>query len=288
MNNIFRFFYRFLPRKSILLLFLSVVFLGACKTSKKITFNNGKCLIEPKTAKSLTKHLKENEFRFDKLNAKLSVEATVDSSSNSFTVTLRMKKDSIIWMSISKLGIEGARVLITKDTVKFMNRIKSQYFIGDFSYISKIINTDLDFEILQSLLVGNSVEFYDDDEKLKPGVDDCKYYLGTVRKRKMKRIIEKGKEYKDAAQTIYMVPDKFKITRIVFFEFNPDRNIDVRYDNFVSIDSTQLFPQKISCNIKAQKSVIIEMNYTKTVFNEEQTFPFKIPENYEQIVVKEK
>jgi len=282
------FLYNCLSAKHIAPVLVLLLAFSACKTNKKITFNNGKCLLEPRTAKSLTKHLKESEFRFERLNAKLSVEATVDSSSNSFTVTLRMKKDSIIWMSISKLGIEGARVLITKDTVKFMNRLKSQFFVGDFSYISKLLNADLDFEILQSLLVGNSVEFYDEDEKLKPGVDGCKYYLGTVRKRKMKKIIEKGKEYKDAAQTIYLAPDKFKIVRIVFFEFNPDRNIDVRYDNFVAIDSTQLFPQKITCNIKAQKSVIIDINYTKTAFNEEQSFPFKIPESYEQIVVKEK
>lgn len=265
----------------------SLVF-SSCRTPQKITLNNGKCILEPKTAHYLTKQLKENEFKFDRINAKMSVEANIDSSSNSFTVTMRMKKDSVIWLSISKLGIEGARVLITKDSVKFMNRLKSQFFKGDFSYISKMLNSDLDFELLQSLLVGNSVEFYDDDEKLKPGIDDCKYYLGTVRKRKMKRIIEKGKEYKEAAQTIYLSPEKFKIMRVVFFEFNPDRSFDAQYNSYISIDSTQLFPQKITCNIKAQKNVLIEINYTKTVFNEEQTFPFKIPENYEAIIYKEK
>ncbi len=266
---------------------LSLIF-SSCKTPKTITLNNGKCILEPKTAHHLTKKLKENEFKFDRLNAKLSAEAEIDSSSNSFTITLRIKKDSIIWMSISKLGIEGARVMITKDSVKFMNRIKNQFFKGDFSYISKLLNTDLDYEMVQSLLVGNSVEFYDEDEKIKPGIDDCRYYLGTVRKRKMKKIIEKGKEYKEPAQTIYLSPEKFKITRIVFFEFNPDRSFDAQYDNYVSVDSTQLFPQKITCNIKAQKKIFIQLNYTKTVFNEEQTFPFKIPENYESIVYKEK
>lgn len=270
---------------------LAVVFLlggTSCKTTQKIPLNKGKCILEPRSAKYLTRQLKENEFRFERLNAKLDVEANIDSSSNSFTVTLRIRKDSVIWMSISKLGIEGARVLITKDSVKFMNRVKSQFFKGDFSYISKLLNTDLDFEMLQSLLIGNSVEFYDEDEKIKPGIQDCEYLLGTVRKRKIKRIVDKGKELKDPAQAIYLNPDKFKITRIVFYEFNPDRSFDAKYDNFSTIDSTQLFPQKISCNIKAQKTVVIDMNYTKTVFNEEQTFPFRIPENYEPIVYKEK
>ena len=110
------------------LLFVSSLF-SSCKTRQKITLNNGRCILDFKNAKSLTSHLKEKEFKFDRLNAKLSAEAEIDSTSASFTVTLRMKKDSVIWMSISKLGIEGARVLITKDSVKLLNRIKNTFFV---------------------------------------------------------------------------------------------------------------------------------------------------------------
>lgn len=269
------------------LLFVSLFF-SSCKTRKKITLNNGRCIIDFKNARTLTSHLKEKEFKFDRLNAKLSAEAEVDSTSASFTVTLRIKKDSVIWMSISKLGIEGARVLITKDSVKLLNRIKNTFFVGDFAYISKIVNTDLDFELLQSLLVGNSVEFYDEDEKIKPGIDNCQYTLGTIRKKRLRKVMEKGKELKEPAQSIYMIPETFKIARILFYEFGPDRSFDVRYSEHELKDSTQLFPMKMNYTIKAQKNVKIDLAYSKVVLNEEQTFPFKIPENYEAISIKEK
>jgi hypothetical protein len=191
-------------------------------------------------------------------------------------------------MSISKLGIEGARVLITKDSVKFTNTISNKFFKGDFAYISKMLNTDLDYEMLQSLLVGNSVEFYDDVEKIKPGIDDCQYTLGTIRKYKLRRVMEKGKELREPAQSIYMVPETFKIARILFYEFNPDRSFDARFENFEKKDSTQFFPMKMNYTIKAQKNVNISLEYSKVVLNEEQTFPFKIPDNYEQIIFKEK
>lgn len=269
------------------LLFVSAI-LHSCKSREKITLNNGRCILDFKNARTLTTNLKSKEFKFDRLNAKLSAEAEVDSTSTSFTVTLRIKRDSVIWMSISKLGIEGARVLITKDSVKLLNRIKNNYFIGDFAYISKMLNTDLDFELLQSLLVGNSVEFYDDDEKIKPGIDDCQYTLGTIRKNKLRKVMEKGKELKEPVQSIYMVPETFKIARILFYEFAPDRSFDARYSEYEQKDSTQLFPMKMNYTIKAQKNVKIDLVYSKIVLNEEQTFPFKIPENYEAIVVKEK
>lgn len=269
------------------MLFVSVVFYS-CKSREKIVLNNGRCILDFKNARTLTSHLKSNEFKFDRLNAKLSVEAEIDSTSASFTVTLRMKRDSIIWMSISKLGIEGARVLITKDSVKLLNRIKNTFFVGDYAYISKMLNTDLDFELLQSLLVGNSVEFYDEDEKVKPGIDNCQYTLGTIRKKKLKRVMEKGKELKEPAQSIYMIPETFKIARVLFYEFGPDRSFDARYSQYEQKDSAQLFPMKMNYTIKAQKNVKIDLAYNKLVLNEEQAFPFKIPENYEAITIKEK
>lgn len=273
------------------LLFASLL-LSSCKSREKITLNNGRCILDFKNARTLTSHLKEKEFKFDRLNAKLSVDAEIDSTSASFTVTLRMKRDSVIWMSLSKLGIEGARALITKDSVKFLKRPlgddTGKFFVGDYAYISKMLNTDLDFEMLQSLLIGNSVEFYDEDEKIKPGIDNCQYTLGTIRKKKLRKVMEKGKELKEPAQSIYMIPETFKIARILFYEFGPDRSFDATYSAFEQKDSTQLFPMKMNYTIKAQKTVKIDLVYSKIVLNEEQTFPFKIPENYEAISIKEK
>lgn len=270
------------------LLLIAASVLSSCKTRKKITLNNGKCLLDFKNARTLTSNLKSNEFKFDRLNAKFTAETEIDSTSASFTVTIRMKKDSLIWMSISKLGIEGARVLISKDSVRLVNRIKNTYFIGDFAYITKLVNTELDFEMLQSLLIGNSVEFYDDDEKIKPGIDNCQYTLGTIRKKRLRKVMEKGKELKEPAQSIYMDPETFKIARILFYEFAPERSFNAVYSDHKPVpDSPQSFPMKMNYTIKAQKSVKMDIEYSKIVLNEEQSFPFKIPENYEQITIKE-
>lgn len=269
-----------------LTVFLSLFILfSSCKNQKKITLNNGKCILDFKNARTLTTNLKANEFKFDRLKAKLSIDALIDSSSNSFSVALRIKRDSVIWMSLSKLGIEGARILITKDSVKFVNPIKSEFFTGDFAYLSRLLNTELDFEIIQSLLVGNSVTFYDETEKIKPGVDNCQYTLGTIRKYKLRKVMERGKELKEAAQSIYMVPETFKIARILFYDFNPDRSFDAQFGAFSSPENSnnQLFPFKMNYAIKAQKNVTIDIEYNKIQLNEELSFPFKIQDNYARI-----
>lgn len=291
MNKYF-FIFSFQSKATILLLLsLLVILQSACKTHKVAQTQiptNSKCGLDYKNSKTLSASLKAHEFNFEKLNAKLNVEATVDSTYNSFAISLRMRKDSIIWMSISKLGIEGARVFITKDSVKIIDKINNMYFKGDYLYISKMLNMPLDFDIIQSLLVGNSATFYYDDEKLKPGIDNCQYMLGTVRKHKIKKVEERGKDLKESAQTLYMIPETFKIARILFYEFNPDRVFDARFYDFTSVDSTQLFPLKMAYCVKGPRTISIDVSYAKPRLDEEQSFPFKIPENYEQIIYKEK
>ncbi len=270
------------------ILLLCVFVTTSCKHTQKITLSPTKCLLEPRNPHNLTFHLNKNEFKFDKLNARLSVDASIDSSSFSFTVVYRAKHDSLLWMSISKLGVEGARLLISKDSVKFINRLSNKYFVGDYAYLSKLLNTELDFELLQSILIGNSVSFYDDDEKLKSGMDNCMYTLGTIRKFKLRKITLRGKDLKEPAQIIYLNADNFKISQILFYEFNPDRNFEAAFSDYRVSDSMQLFPYNLHYKINARKKIKIDAVYTKAVMNEDQSFPFKIPNDYEPIEYNEK
>lgn len=282
----------FLPRVNNVFTLLGLAFfllsITSCKQQQKIKETSTKCNLIFKSSKVLTSKLTSQEFRFDRFSGKLNAETKIDSSYSSFTVSLRIKKDSVIWMSLSKLGIEGARVLVTTDSVSFMNRLEKIYFKGDFSYLSRLLNVQLDFELLQSLLVGNSVSYYKEEEKIKAGVSKCMYMLGTIRKSKLRKVVKKGKELKEPAQIIYLEPETFKISQIQFHEFNPDRSFGAEFKNFTNVDSVQFFPLNIDYNIKADKEIDIAVNYTKIRLNEKQGFPFRIPQTYEKMTYNEK
>jgi len=281
---------RILKLLNILFVLALVFWNAACKSKKQVTSitdSTSKCKIDYKNAKTLTALLKKNLFDFKWLSAKFSGELIFQGKSSEFNVSVRARKDSVIWMSITDpvMGaVEGARFLITKDSVKFMDRINKRYFSGGYDTLKKIFNVqELDFEMIQAILIGNSVEFYEEDEKLKPGMDknECKYFLGTVRKRKFKKAMQGG-ELKEPAQSIWLDPEKLKILRIFFTDFNTNRTFDVEYDNFQPVDS-MLFPYKVKFDIKADKNVLVKINYSKVKTDASQTFPFSIPESYERI-----
>lgn len=159
------------------LLIVLIALMSACKTTQKIAPAIVKENTDYKSTRTLIANLKKNEFKFSFLSAKFTTEAFIDSNTISFNVNLRMQKDSAIWMTINLplIGIEVARVMITKDSVKFVNRANSSYFVGDYNYINKLLRSELDFLMIQALLVGNSIDFYEEDDKLRSGIDNHKY-----------------------------------------------------------------------------------------------------------------
>jgi hypothetical protein len=281
----------------ILFLFLLVLFFASCKSKKNLHKQNPvasvdttveKCHMEFKTGKALSKRMYDNELDFTYASAKFSCELTIDGDEKSFNVSVRCRKDSVIWLSISKLGIDAARVLITKDTVKFtLGLTEKKYFTGDFSYINQMLHADLDYDMLQALLFGNSSAFYDDDSKLKPGRDrnTCQYFLSTIRKNQLKRINSGQEPAGESYQTINLDPVTFKIIALDFTDIHAKRKFSASYTDFKSVDK-YLAPFKLLYNITAEKNIKADIEYSKININEQQSFPFKIPASYERIQFK--
>ncbi|HEY6162038.1 MAG TPA: DUF4292 domain-containing protein [Bacteroidia bacterium] len=284
------------------LLFMVLVIISttqpSCRTKKQIvTVKNdtdtsySNCKTGYKSAKVLTSLLKKNEFDYRWISCKFDASATFDGKTHDFSVSMRGRKDSVIWMSITDglVGaIEGARILLTCDSVKFMDRLNKQYFTGGYDTLRKMLNIDdLDFQMVQALLIGNSVEFYEEEEKLRPGLDrkECKYLLGTTRKRKIMRVLKDGRPLREPAQSIWMEPEHFKILRIFFTDYNTNRTFDANYETFEPVDSL-LFPHKMSFEIRAERNLLIKAHYNKVSINKELTFPFNIPSGYQRIKVQ--
>ena len=264
-----------------------IVFLDSCKVGKRLIANRQQHLTRL-SENEIQNLVKSHKFDFNTISAKCSVECNLDSNLSSFNVSLRGRKDSILWFSITApiIGIEAARAIITKDSVLFMDRIHNKYFAGNYTMINKLLHADLDFELIQNLFVGNNVEFYDDADRLHSGVDDGRYFLSTIRKRKMRKVMEHNKELKDPAQFIWLDPVTYKTVRLVFKDFNANRSFEANYDKFEMIDS-MLFPHNLHFNIKAEKNIDIHVDYSKVTINTKQRFPFSIPSKYERIATRE-
>ena len=169
-----------------------------------------------------------------------------------------------------------------------MGLTEKKYFVGDFSYINQMLHADLDYDMLQALLFGNSAAFHDDDDKLKPGRDrnTCQYFLSTVRKKHLKRIINGTEIPSESYQTIWLDPATFKIVTLEFDDVKEKRKFNSSYSDFKPVDK-YLAPFKLFYSITAEKNIKADIDYSRISINEAQSFPFKIPPSYERIQFKQ-
>lgn len=242
--------------KLLLLLFAGSIFLTSCNRQMSSLFSRKEKLevIDPSfdylTAKA--------KFKFDHNGKKIGAIAN-----------FRIQNDSIIWASVSVLGLEAARVYADHDQVQVLDRLKKKYYKYSFEQLSQEYGVDVQFEMLQSLILGNLVEPYQGQQVEK----EDEYFTYTT---------PKGQYFlQNWIGATTMKLEKFKIV-----DENSENAISVNYSDFKLVDS-QIFPNKVSAVIdyesEKQSNTSINITYNKMAIQSKPiSFPFSIPSKYEK------
>ncbi|NNM95103.1 MAG: DUF4292 domain-containing protein [Bacteroidia bacterium] len=235
---------------------------------------------------TLSSKIRSRQFNYKWISAHFSINISVDSSSNSFGGTVRMRKDSVIWLSIAPLlGIEADRIMLTQDSAMEMNRLKDTYFKDDYDYINSRLHEDLDFELIQAIMIGSRMEFINDTSKMKSYFNGSEYIVSTIRRKRMRRVLYRNKppvHNRNEVQFIFLDPSDFHITHVKVQDFVNHRSFDAYYSDFQKVDSVN-FPFHIECVIAAERNIKIDLQYKKVIFKPDEEVPFFIPKKYERI-----
>lgn len=230
----------------------------------------------------LVSELKSNELKFNTLSVKFDAEYEYDRKTTALSGQLRMIRDSVIWLSITPaLGIEMARFMLTQDSIKYINRLNNTYMLKGFGFINELLNKTLDYDMAQSLLIGNDFSMYD-TSNFKASVDDGQYKLSTLNRRKIKRFVRRGElDMSIPIQSIWLEPLHFKIVKVLLREADKDpRKFTATYSGMENVNE-QLMPASLVFEAEtAEKKVAIRVNYSKISIDQEITIPFRIPNNY--------
>lgn len=225
--------------------------------------------------------INKNSFNPEWLTMKGALDVHQGEKTTSLTASIRLRKDSALWVSFSKLGVYAARVVITKDSVKMMNRLDENYFEGTYDYLEKKFNLDLSFDMLQALLLGNT-PVLELDEKTKFAHDNRLYQLSSIRKKKLKKALikpEKSDKINDLVLSFWVDPETYKIKKQSFYDFDLDKALVAEYSDFVAVEE-KLAPTSASFFLDSDSNYKIELKYSKFDLDSTITFPFKIPEKY--------
>ena len=246
-------------RHSILVITIFAVLFSAC--NKKLL-----------PTSTIEKEYGLEKFDFDYLEARTKIKYDGPDKGITSSATIRMKKDSIIWISITPfLGVEAARGMITKDTVVFLDRVNKIAYRYNFESLSRMVNFDLNFEMLQSIILGNQVFSFESKDQ----------FSKTINQIKIKQQRDRFNLSTTADQQLR------KVTSIDVSEEGSNNTMKLNFSNYETV-SQQAFPYQIDISIlseqnnQAPEETSVKVSYSKVeVSNERISFPFSVPSKYD-------
>lgn len=265
------------PNNNGIILILVMVLLSACGPLRDVVTpvpDPDRLSIEQTLAS-----MRKGETAFDFFATRFSGTASLDGQMMSVSGAIRIKKDSAIYISIAPLlGIEIARLLLTPDTVRMINRLENTYYIGDMGVLNNLLNTHLDFYMLQALLTGNDFShFSTDDFRL---TQDRDMLLLQSRNR---RPLSAAHSHISFQQNLWLSNENFRVKENLLFEPLSNRSLRAQYQNTWEVDG-QTVPRDITL-VFTEPGARADLNirYSRTTIDQPQPLSFSVPAGYTRI-----
>lgn len=213
--------------------------------------------------------LEVNEIDFEYFSAKAKLKFKDNKYDVKAKANIRIKKDSLIWMNFSAVGISGGRCLISRDSVTLLNILKKEYYVFSYEELSDKFNYQMNFDVIQAVILGNMPKKISSSDKVSKNDNFYEVILPND---------PYLLECKINSKTM-------KLESVNISEENSDNNAQINYSNFQLVND-HAFAFKGLVNlvyyVKGEKvNMIIDIDYIKAQIEDKVLkFPFKVPKKY--------
>lgn len=247
------------------LLFAILIVLGSCKSSQKLA---KKTPSAPLSYEALMAAMRQHipDYHTVSFKAKIAVK---EKRTRHFTMQTRMVRDSIIWASFTgSLGVEGARLLLTRDSILLLDKLNKIYYPRAFSFIETYVPFSVSLEQLQDLLLGIHRPY--------------NAYLKALEKKETYVLIEQSSYL---STHYYLDAETATPLFVHMHERASGRQLQVHYNDYRPLDPVyhqhKLFSFQREVDIKDKKKTKITLRFLNVTFDEPLTFPFSVGDKYE-------
>jgi hypothetical protein len=257
----------------------AIVLLTACHSTKKISTAISKkdtvaAVVLKKNPEDsaavradIVKKVQANRVNFSWFNAKIKVDYEGSSGNNKdATANIRIQKDSVIWISLTGLlGIEGFRVMVTKDSVKVMNKLDKEIQYRSIAYLQELTQLPFDYYTLQDMILGNPIYFSNNIVSFKQADNQM-------------QIQSLGKLFKHFL-TLDTTNNQILHSKLDDIDTNRNRTADITFGDY-DASNGRVFSKDRQITVTEKSKLDIHLDFKQYDFDQPQTFPFNVPKNY--------
>lgn len=257
------------------LFILAIIFLSSCKSKAVfVDTKTPKTIVNEEnglTSKKIIQNHYSNKNEFSTLYIRASAKYKHEDDSQSVSAEVKIKKDEKILVSIRVLGITMAKALIRPNEVNYYEKINGTYFQGNYEGLSQWLGTDLDFNKIQNMLIGQPI-----DDLTKGNYS----FIETEKFYKLNALEDKTEK------SFSFEAEHFLLKKQEIIQPDKERSFEVNYPNFQDFVSG-IFPTSLTINAFQKKvKTTITIDYNSITFNEDLSFPYNVPDGYDRIFIK--
>lgn len=254
---------------------------AACSTSKNVVTAE----LEKQDEAFLVAKLDSATTDFEWFKAKINCEYWVGEENESFEIHLKVRADSVINMTIRKMGFTGAKALLEVDSVTFLNTGKvgdKYYTIQSYNYINKIIGATVDYFMIQDLFFANPYGL-DMEEKHETFIDEEWYYVSTLKPKHIERAIQnRDLSEGNILRQYWLEPNNYYLAKQRLYSIVDTTSLVMNYSDYEIINEIA-FPLEQEVFVTSPSDTVrVQMSYSKVEFNEPQNVSLTIPDDYER------
>jgi hypothetical protein len=246
----------------LLLILVSFAMMVSCKSGK--LQKKGVELGKETSDSSAVAAFKVDPTEFNQIRFKSDVDIASKAFSQKFPITIHVEKDKVIWATVS-IGLEIGRAKITQDSLVFMDRFNRRAYIGTWDELSKTSDFELNFGILQAMLVGDMIFPVENNDEIilgNPTSSVLQKRAGLNFESKVDNSVHKLYEVKGT-------------------DPKNDSQLNLSFKSFVT-ESNRLVPSVISMLLSGKGDAKMDIKHSRIEFLDAGglSFSFNVPANY--------
>jgi len=246
-------------KRSLLLVFFTCMLLiGACHRKQGQS--------APSAAqKALVKKLDKLVYDYTWFSGKAQASYNSGLMNQDFTFHLRMKRGEVLWSTLNgPLNIEGARLYVTPDTVRALDRLRGRYYESSFAQLQRSYNIPLSFTQVQDVLSGAVMKSSDLKQNIQETEENI--ILTSVSP--------------ELESTFFVHPKSYTLDKLRLKDRREQRELLIKFASYSEINGRPFANSRmIEINLPHEKTSL-DLDFQKASFDEPQEFPYTVSERY--------
>jgi hypothetical protein len=173
-----------------------------------------------------------------------------------------MRRDSALWISLQgPFGIEGGRILVTRDSIFVVNKLSNEYLRQPISYLSRVLPLQTNLPELQDFIMGVYLLLSHAMPDYR-GMEDSLHIIRA-----------------ESPQFLYqsaLYPQNYTLAKSVLTDKMLSQQMSITFTGY-SQEQGRPFSSERSIDIRqGSKNLNLHLVFTKIKVNEVLNFPFEI------------